>query len=298
MTGSVVLIANPIAGGGRGRSAAGIASEAIASAGIANHVVFPQSAEDTINCTREAVSDGAAAVIACGGDGTVHGVVQALVHSATALGIVPCGSGDDIAIGLGFPADVRAASTYVAEAISSGRTFDSDVGRVTGPDGGSRYFLGILSTGFDSAVNERANTMTRLGGQRYNVAMVRELASFRPATFELTLDDEVISGEAMLVAVGNGTRYGRGMRVCPGAQVDDGLLDVTWLSAMTKPAFLRAFPSVFKGKHVSHPSVRTFRGRRLVIDAADHIAYADGERVGPLPVFVETAPSALRVLTG
>ena len=75
----------------------------------------------------------------------------------------------------------------------------------------------MLSTGFDSAVNERANTMTRLRGQRYNVAIVRELASFRPAHYALTLDDEVISGEAMLVAVGNGSSYGGGMRICPAA---------------------------------------------------------------------------------
>ena len=100
----------------------------------------------------------------------------------------------------------------------------------------------------------------------------------------------------MLVSVGNGSRYGGGMRICPDARSDDGLLDVTWLGAVSKPTFLRVFPSVFRGTHVEHPAVRTFRGRSMRIAAEGQIAYADGERIGPLPVEIEVRPSALRVL--
>ena len=101
-----------------------------------------------------------------------------------------------------------------------------------------------------------------------------------------------------MVAVGNGPSYGGGLRICPNAAVDDGQLDVTWVSAVSKGTLLRVFPSVFKGRHVSHPAVRTFRGRVLAISAPDQVAYADGERVGPLPVHIQTRPLALRVLSG
>lgn len=295
----VWLIANPTAGGGRGRECAARTADILNESGVLSVLIEPTSAEGTTEAAHEAVRSGAKVVLACGGDGTVHGVVQALVDTEVALGIVACGSGDDIALALGFPAhDVQAAVDYVTTAIAAGTTCVVDTGRATTADGTTRDFLAVLSTGFDSAVNERANHMTRWGGQRYNVAMVRELASFRPTHYELLLDDEIVSGEAMLVAVGNGATYGGGMRICPGATLHDGLLDVTWLSAMSKPDFLRAFPSVFTGRHVSHRAVRTFRSRTLTIRAERQVAYADGERIGPLPVAIEARPGSLRVLAG
>jgi diacylglycerol kinase (ATP) len=173
-----------------------------------------------------------------------------------------------------------------------------DVGVARTSDGVERFFLGVLSTGFDSSVNERANALPRLGGQRYTVAIARELASFRPLQYDVDIDGVPVRGPAMLVSVGNGPRYGGGMRVCPAAVPDDGLLDVTWLSAVSKATFLRVFPSVFKGTHVEHPSVRTYRGRSLFISAPGQIAYADGERIGPLPVQIDVRPGTLRVLPG
>jgi len=299
MTEDVWLIANPTAGGGRGRRVAATAVEALGAAGIASRMVEPTSAVGTTSAARDAVESGATVVVACGGDGTVHCVVQALVGTQTALGIIPCGSGDDIARALGFmDANAAAPAEYVIRAIQSGGSRAVDVGHAVAHDATARHFVAVLSTGFDSAVNERANTMMRLRGQRYNVAMVREIASFTPSHYELRLDDEVITGEAMLVAIGNGATYGGGMRICPSASTDDGQFDITWLSAMSKPAFLRAFPSVFSGKHVHNPAVRTFRGSALTISAAGQVAYADGERIGPLPITIEARPGALRVLSG
>ena len=171
-----------------------------------------------------------------------------------------------------------------------------DVGAARSDDGVERFFLGVLSTGFDSSVNERANAMRRLAGHRYNIAIVRELASFRALDYDVVIDGVRERAPGMLVSVGNGSRYGGGMRICPDALSDDGLLDVTWLGAVSKPTFLRVFPSVFRGTHVEHPAVRTFRGRSIRIAAEGQIAYADGERIGPLPVEIEVRPSALRVL--
>lgn len=299
MGGTVWLIANPVAGGGRGVRHAGVAARELRTAGFLCREVQPATAADTVRTAAEAVSSGAAAVVACGGDGTVNAVLQSIVGSDIPLGIVAGGSGDDIAAGLGITtggADAIAAGLIRALRTDAWRAID--VGEARTLDGTHRYFLGVLSTGFDSSVNERANAMSRLGGQRYNVAIVRELASFRPLAYDVTIDDLRITGPGMMVSVGNGPRYGGGMRVCPDAQSDDGLLDVTWLGQVSKVTFLRVFPSVFKGTHVAHPAVRTYRGTDLTIDARGQIAYADGERIGPLPVSVQVRPAAVRVLAG
>jgi diacylglycerol kinase (ATP) len=293
----VWLIANPQAGGGRGSRHASIATRALHDAQIHCRLLHPASAEASAAVAAEAVAAGASAVVACGGDGTVHAVIQSLANTHVPLGIVPGGSGDDIAMGLGFPVgDPEAAAAHLVTSLQQGSPRTVDLGSVRAADGTDRYFLGVLSSGFDSAVNERANSMTRLGGQRYNVAILLELASFRAVSYDVRVDEERIQDLGMLVAVGNGSSYGGGMQVCPSAVPDDGILEVTWLGAVSKLTFLRVFPSVFKGQHVRHPSVRTYSGRRLTLDAPGQVAYADGERIGPLPVSIEIRPGALRVL--
>ncbi len=230
-------------------------------------------------------ASGARAVIACGGDGTVHAVLQAMVGSTVPMGMVAGGSGDDIAAGLGLPTHDAAVIATRARGLPrrAARNGTSTWASSARDDLVERYFLGVLSTGFDSSVNERANAMPRLAGHRYNVAIARELASFRPLDYDVVIDGVRERAPGMLVSVGNGSRYGGGMRICPEALPDDGLLDVTWLGAVSKPTFLRVFPSVFRGTHVAHPAVRTFRGRSIRIAAAGQVAYADGERIGPLP---------------
>ncbi len=226
-------------------------------------------------------------------------VLQAVVGTDVPMGIVAGGSGDDIAATLGFTTNGgEAIADALVASLTSGTTKAVDVGEASTSDGTVHYFVGVLTTGFDSSVNERANRMKRLRGQRYNVAMVRELASFRPLPYDVTIDGDRIAAPGMLVSVGNGSRYGGGMLICPQAVPDDGLLDLTWLGSLSKASLLRLFPRVYRGTHVDHPAVRTFRGRSLTIDAPGQIAYADGERIGPLPVQVEIRPGSLRVLSG
>jgi diacylglycerol kinase (ATP) len=299
VAGAAWLVVNPAAGGGLGARHAAVAARRLHDAGIACRLVHAASPTDTRRTAATAVSEAATAVIACGGDGTVHEVLQAVVGTGVPLGIVAGGSGDDIAANLGFETSgAEAIAANLVASLASGSTRQVDVGDVRTSDGAIRHFVGVLTTGFDSSVNERANQMTRLRGQRYNVAMVRELASFRPLPYEVTIDGEPITAPGMLVSVGNGSRYGGGMLICPAARNDDGLLDVTWLGSLSTASLLRLFPRVYRGTHVDHPAVRTFRGRSLTIDAPGQIAYADGERIGPLPVQVEIRPGSLRVLSG
>ncbi len=298
MTAEVWIVANSHAGGGRAARHARAALRALNDAGFACRLVLPASAEDSTRMAAQAVAAGARAVIACGGDGTVHTVLQALVGADVPLGILAGGSGDDIAASLGMSTgDPAATSAWLVEALAGGRTRAVDVGTAMTADGLSRYFLSVLCTGFDASVNERANTLTRLGRQRYNVALVRELASFKPLKYRVRIDDAETVLDAMLLSIGNGPQFGGGMRICPDASMDDGMLDVIVLAAVTRVTLLRVFPTVYRGTHVHHPAVSTFRARTVHVEAPGQVAYADGERIGPLPVEVTVRPGALPVLT-
>ncbi|WP_426623930.1 hypothetical protein ACPPVW_15250 [Leifsonia sp. McL0607] len=161
----------------------------------------------------------------------------------------------------------------------------------------STWFGGVLSAGFDATVNERANLMTRPRGRsRYVLALLRELTTLRARPYRIVADGEQIATDAMLVSVANNRSLGGGMRIVPHAELDDGPFDHFIVTAMSRPCFLRLFPKVFRGEHTGLPEV-SFRGLSTVrIEAGGVIAYADGERIGPLPVEISVVPGALRVL--
>jgi len=251
-------------------------------------VLQGDSASETVDLARRAVDEGTDVVAAMGGDGTVHLAVQALANSGSRLGIVATGTGNDVARYLGLP---RGKPIEAADVIAGNAVRRIDLGRT-----GATYFTTVLATGFDSLVNERANAMRWPRGQmRYNLATVAELRVFDPISYTLELDGERRRLDAMLVAVGNGPSYGGGLRMCEGAQLDDGELDVVVISPMSKPELLKVYPRLFKGTHVTHPAYQHFRVRRVSVAAAGIVAYADGERLGPLPMTVEVAPGALEV---
>jgi len=150
-----------------------------------------------------------------------------------------------------------------------------------------------LSTGFDSIVNEKANAMSwPKGPMKYNAAIAIELPRFKPHHYEITLDDRTISTQAMLIAVSNGRSYGGGMLVCPRAEITDGYFDVMVLHPVSKLEFIKVFPRVFKGTHITHPAVEIVRSKSVQI-SSDAVAYADGERIGQLPVSAQCMPGAL-----
>ena len=121
--------------------------------------------------------------------------------------------------------------------------------------------------------------------------MVLELPKFSPIEYEITADGRACSTEAMLIAIGNGSSYGGGMRVCPDADIQDGLFDVMILRPVSKFEFLRIFPSVYVGDHIHHDQVEMFRAQSISINS-NATAYADGERVGQLPVRAECISKA------
>jgi diacylglycerol kinase (ATP) len=126
---------------------------------------------------------------------------------------------------------------------------------------------------------------------------VRELPLFRAIPYAITVDGARHETRAMLVVVANGPSYGGGMRVAPDARFDDGQSDVVILHELSTVEFLRVFPKVFKGQHVTHPAVEIIRGRTVTLEAEGIVAYADGERFARLPITLETVPGAVTVLT-
>lgn len=244
-----------------------------------------------------ALADAPDALVVVGGDGMVNLGVNLVAETGTPLGIVPSGTGNDMSRGLGIP--VRntelAVDALLASLHTEPRTIDA--GLVTHSDGSTTWFAGILSAGFDAIVNERANLMRwPRGRQRYNLALLRELAMLKPIRYSLTVDGVESETEAVLIAVANNVSLGGGMKVTPEAQLDDGLLDVFVVQPLSRTAFLRIFPRVFQGTHVTDARVSISRARRIRVDADSIVAYADGERVGALPVTVEVRPGALRIL--
>ncbi len=290
---NAAILINPTSGKGRSAKHAPIAVQRLRDRGVQVAVIEGSSAEQSLQLARQAVAGGVDALIACGGDGTVHCALQAVAGSEVALGIIPVGTGDDIARALDLPlADVIAAADVIAE----GRTRLVDYAQVRCADGTERAFLAVMSAGFDSEVTERANTLRwPTGSSRYLVATLAELGVYRPVEFSITVDGLTTVAEGMMLAIGNGSSYGGAMYVCPRALPDDGLLDLTFLSRTSKFTFLKTFPQVFKGTHVTKPWVLTMRGRAVHVEAAGQTAYADGERVGPLPVDVDVVPQGLRV---
>jgi diacylglycerol kinase (ATP) len=288
VTRCLALLVNPTSGKGRGGRLLDPVADRLRRSGIDVDVVVGRDADEAFDRLRNRVAAGVDGVVAVGGDGLLNLALQVVAGTDVPLGIVPAGTGNDIARTLGLSLDDPVAAVDIAAA---GRTRTVDLGRANG-----RWFAGVLGSGFDSMVNERANRMTWPSGRsRYNLAILAELRTFRPVPYTLELDGDSWQTEAMLVAVGNGSSYGGGMKVCPDARTDDGLLDVTVLGPISKVEFLRVFPTVYKGTHVRHPAVTVRRARRVSLTSPGVTAYADGERVSVLPVHTEAVPDALRV---
>jgi len=281
------LLVNPISGSGKGATVGFEVAEFLASRQIEFVVVSGESAADMSSHLQDFIVryPDCRGVIGVGGDGVLHLALQILVPAQIPLAMIPAGTGNDFVRTLGWPLnDLHGYLTHIISRPPQA----IDVGLSQG-----RWFGAILSTGFDSIVNEKANTMHwPKGPQKYNAAIAIELPRFKPRHYEIQLDDRLISTQAMLIAVANGRSYGGGMLVCPNASLHDGLFDVMVLHPVSKIEFLKVFPKVFKGTHIKHPAVEIIRSKNVAIRATA-VAYADGERLGDTPLSAECVSGAL-----
>jgi diacylglycerol kinase (ATP) len=290
----LAVVANPASGGGKGAGHIRRVSALLGELGIPHEMLVSGGPGEPEQLARRAAEDGVEVVGALGGDGLVGMVANGLVGTDTAMAVLPGGSGNDFAHMLGLkalPDAVRLLREPRIETI--------DVGRIESSDG-ARHFVCVAGMGFDSEVNEVANRIHRLRGKpKYVTAVVRGLMRYRPVGFEIAVDgQDVVDAPAMLVAVGNARSYGGGMNVCPDASLTDGALDVTVVGALNRRRFVAAFPKVFKGTHVHHPAVSTFRGATIRVRAGKPFkVYADGDPAGTLPADISVIPRSLKVVT-
>nr|WP_034594844.1 diacylglycerol kinase family protein [Hamadaea tsunoensis] len=294
----IAVLVNPSAGRGR---QAGAIDGVLAALGPGAERLTARTPEEARQACAAAVADGADALVAVGGDGTMNLALQAVAGTGVALGIVPAGTGNDVAACLGLPADPVAA----ARAIATGRTRAVDLARIEAA-AGVRWSAGVTGLGFDTLVNDLANRMRfPRGPRRYDLAILLELARLRARPYRITIDGgtgdgtgegETLEFEGVLAAVGNTARYGGGMRICPAADPHDGLLDLVYAVRVSRLTLMRIKPRVYAGTHVEHPAVHSRRGRTITVESPGITAYADGEPAFALPVTITAVPGALTLL--
>ena len=297
----VVVAINPSASFGATRDVGPAVVQTLRALGHEVTSLTEPDFESLIASARAAIKSRPDALVVVGGDGMVNLGTNLLAGTKVPLGIVPSGTGNDMARGLGIPIDnTEAAIDRLADALQrEPRVIDAARVSWTDADGtkGERWFACALSAGFDSIVNERANLMHHpKGPSRYIIALLAELVHLAPRHYKVRLDDRELETDAMLVSLGNNVSLGGGMKITPDAKLDDGLLDVLIVKPLSRIAFLRIFPRVFKGEHTTDPRVIIERARRIRIESDGMVAYGDGERFAPLPIDVEVVPGALRIL--
>ena len=296
-------VVNPSAGRGRTRKLLPRLTDAFAATGLDVDVCVSADLDDAVRLAREAFDDGRG-VAACGGDGTVNALAGVAADHGGLLGIVPTGAGNDFARHLGLD---RRQWLDTIPLLTTGQVGTVDLGRAEligeDQDGGGtvRWFTSVANAGFDSEANRWANGVQWASGTTlYVLAVLRTLGTYRPHRFRLTVDGDVHDIEAWLVAIGNARGYAGGMLITPGAELDDGQLDVCVVGPVSRAGFLRAFPRVFRGTHVSHPMVDMYRGKLVELASLDTSVpielYGSGERVGPLPARMEAVAGALQVV--
>ncbi len=292
MSRDVALLVNPTAGRGRAARLAEPVAARLRELGCSVRVLAGTDPDHAARLARDEVAAGVEVLAVLGGDGMCHLAVQQVAGAGTLLGLIPAGTGNDLAASCGIPTDPMLA----ADAVAHGEPRTVDLGRAD--VAGRRTWWGtVLCAGFDSRVNERANLMRWPRGRwRYDLATYAELAMLRPRPATVVTDGEEWHGEVTQVDIGNGARYGGGLLICPDADLADGLLDVAIVRPLSRARLVALKPKLPTGGLRDHPAVLRRRARTVRVEIDGAVAYADGERVGPLPLDAACVPGALRVL--
>ena len=289
----ITLVVNPSAGRGRAKAYLPRVEARLRVSGAEVVTVRSDSWAGARSAMAAAVRDEADVLAVMGGDGMMHLGLNACADAAatgrTRLGLVPAGTGNDLCRGVGLdPRDPVAAAATIAD----GDLQLLDLIRV-----GDRYVGAVLALGYDARVNARANRLPwPKGSLRYPLAALAELRVFTPLHYRLTLDGAVRHQEAMLVAVGNTSTYGGGMRICPQADATDGLLDVTIIHPVSRLKLLQLLPQMNSGRFARDRCVEQLRVRALSVEGPGLTAFGDGEPLGDAPFDVTVAPQALPLL--
>jgi YegS/Rv2252/BmrU family lipid kinase len=302
--GPLVLIANPRAGRGKVETALPQVENVLQNLGLDYRIVRTTHPGHATEAARDALRNGARYLVAAGGDGTVHEVVNGMISGGrpiapdAVLGVVAAGSGCDFVRSFGLPGDAVQAARHLA----GDRVRAIDVGTVTctdGDDAKTRYFVNIAEAGLGGAVVARAAGLGGfsrfLGGARYAVGFWLTLPGFRSAAVRLDADGQAFGWRAFNVVVANCRFYGGGMQISPKSDPGDCLLDVLVMAGPKSDAFTTV-PKVYRGTHLPHRNIAELRAGRIQVDADRPFPVeADGEVLGTTPASFGIIPSGVRL---
>ena len=295
-----VFLVNPAAANGStGRRWPEIAHKA-AGVGLEGDALLSERRGHLGELAREAALAGSRVLVVVGGDGSINEVVNGLagIENPPALAIIPCGTGGDFVRTFGIPSDIAAA----ARVALTGDTRTIDLGRVSyrswdGSDG-SALFANVASAGMSGAIAQRANDTSKALGAKasYLWATFAVFAGWSAVEMRLTVDAETRSGRMFDVVVANGRFFGGGMKMCPDADVGDGLLDVVTIGDVTKRDLVLTMPKIYRGTHLPHPKAEALRGRVVTVETDEPVPVElDGEQPGTTPARFEVLPGALQL---
>jgi diacylglycerol kinase (ATP) len=286
-----LLVLNSKAGKGKATNLCRSLEVLLKSNNLPYEIISKSNPEDTSTELRLKIAAGGfVRVVAIGGDGLVNLCLQEVAERDIALAVIPAGTGNDFARAVGSH---KKSVSEIFNAVLSHEPSAIDLGLITG-DFGKRWYVQVLSTGFDALVNKLANRISWPRGQiKYTLATIFTLARFKPIEYEITIDDKQFKQDFMLLSVANGETYGGGMRICPNASNSDGIFDILLVHPVPKIVLLTIFPKVFAGKHIPHPRIEIIKGRKVQL-SANASAFADGEFVSTLPIKIENIPNALK----
>lgn len=295
------LLVNPASGGGAAPEAVVPVARHLRDAGAEVEVTYSPGPRSTHDLVAAAVARGDV-VVSVGGDGMLSSLAGEVSRLGGTLGLVPAGRGNDFARMLAIPDDPRGqAETLLAGRVRAIDLVDWAPGGAAGVGGAGRIVAGSVYAGVDARAAATVDRLRRLPGRsQYPIAAVHALASYTPAHYRVVVDGEAMEVDAATVVVANSRFYGQGMAIAPGAELDDGLLDVVVIAAASRRALVGSLPKVYDGSHVDLPEVVVLRGRevRLAADARRAVPVGgDGEPLGSLPR-VDEQPARARVLPG
>ncbi len=287
-----VLIANPVSGGGSGRTLSEQAMAYLGQRHIGVDLRYTECAGDAERLSREAVDDGADLILALGGDGTIRAVAVGLGDSGVPLAILPAGTGNDLIRTLRLPLLLDAA----LDVALNGEERPLDLWLWN-----ERPFLNVAGFGIDAATAAVVNVKLFYlrGALAYLVGLFMTLPQYQPLPITLRWErageTSEWTGGAWLIAFANGRYYGGGMKIAPEAEPDDGLLDVVIVEDVSKGELIQQLPGLFSGKHVQHPRVKVFRAERIEVEAPQHVVSLDGELYDGPPAVLTRAPYTVNV---
>jgi diacylglycerol kinase (ATP) len=241
-------------------------------------------------------------LVVVGGDGSVHETVNGLVGTDAApdveLAVLPRGTGKDFVRSLRIPRDLGPAIAVARE--GRARTIDVGRARYVAWDGSAAdtYFANFAGAGISGAIARRANASSKAAGGRLSffAATVAVFARWKSAAVTADVAGTRRAGQMFEVLAMNGDYAAGGMWVTPEAKPDDGLLDVLLIGDVTKADFVRTFPKIYRGRHLSHPKIEVLRGAAVAVSADVPLPIVlDGEQPGTTPAQFEVVPAALRV---